>query len=330
MACLFAEEGYLVVAAELDPAARGLAESAAEWAAVLRARSECEGRCGLLAYGEAGAAAIQASSGFECAVLFAGTEQNLEGLRGLAFPALAHVPGAEPEALQARCDTLSGGDLRAVPYPDCGDDFFVPDAPGYRRPAAMMAHSRTLAVLRRHLGPEYDLEALWDAHTFHEFATRDVDATMKTMVREPYVNHIPTLTGGVGGEQLRHFYKHHFVHSNPEDTQLIPISRTVGTDRLVDEMLFCFTHTCEIPWMIPGIAPTGKYVEVPLIAIVNFRGDKLYHEHIYWDQASVLTQLGLLDPKTLPVAGASSAAKRLDETLPSNELMGTAWQGPSD
>jgi hypothetical protein len=127
-----------------------------------------------------------------------------------------------------------------------------------------------------------DLSALWEAHCRHEFGERDVDATMKTMVPEPYVNHIPTMTGGVGQEQLRRFYTHHFVNANPEDTKLIPISRTVGTDRVVDEMLFCFTHTREIDWMLPGIPPTGKYVEVPLVAIVCFRGDKLYNEHIYW------------------------------------------------
>jgi carboxymethylenebutenolidase len=90
---------------------------------------------------------------------------------------------------------------------------------------------------------------------------------------------------------LKRFYKYHFVEANPPDTRLIPVSRTVGADRLVDEMVFCFTHTCEIPWMLPGIVPTGRYVEIPLVAIVNFRGDKLYHEHIYWDQASVLVQI---------------------------------------
>merc|ERR550514_1275080 len=127
------------------------------------------------------------------------------------------------------------------------------------------------------------------------------------MVSNPYVNHIPTMTGGVGARQLARFYQNHFVHSNPKDTHLIPISRTVGTDRLVDEMLFCFTHDVEIDWMLPGVPPTGKYVEIPLVAIINFRGDKLYHEHIYWDQASVLVQVGVLDAKGLPTAGHETA-----------------------
>jgi carboxymethylenebutenolidase len=170
----------------------------------------------------------------------------------------------------------------------------------------------------------FDLSALWDAHCQHEFGARDVDATMKTMVAEPYVNHIPTMTGGVGHDQLKRFYTHHFVNANPEDTKLVPISRTVGKDRVVDEMLFCFTHTREIDWMLPGVPPTGKYVEVPLIAIVCFEGDKLYNEHIYWDQASVLVQIGKLDPTMLPVAGVETARKLLDKTLPSNTMM-AAW-----
>jgi carboxymethylenebutenolidase len=99
------------------------------------------------------------------------------------------------------------------------------------------------------------------------------------------------------------------------------VSRTVGSNRLVDEMIFRFTHTIQMDWMLPGLAPTGRHVEVPLVAIVSFRGDKLVHEHIYWDQASVLVQLGLLNPSSLPVAGEEAARKALDASLPSNELM---------
>jgi carboxymethylenebutenolidase len=143
--------------------------------------------------------------------------------------------------------------------------------------------------------PKYDLEALWEEHCRYEFETRDADATMATMVDEPYVNHIPTMTGGVGHDQLKRFYKYHFIGANPPDTKLVPVSRTVGTDSLVDEMLFSFTHTSEIDWMLPGVPPTGRKVEVPVVAIVQFRDGKLAHEHIYWDQASVLVQIGLLD-----------------------------------
>ena len=141
------------------------------------------------------------------------------------------------------------------------------------------------------------------------------------MVPDAYVNHIPVLTGGVGHAELREFYSQHFIPQMPPDTAMTPISRTIGTDRLVDEMVFQFTHTMEMDWMLPGIPPTGKRVEVPLIVVVHFRDGKLAHEHIYWDQASVLAQLGLLDTSTLPVAGVESARKVLDPQLPANALM---------
>jgi carboxymethylenebutenolidase len=154
-----------------------------------------------------------------------------------------------------------------------------------------------------------NLIELWEQHTQHEFATRDTEATLATMVDDAYVNHIPTLTGGRGKEALRRFYSEDFIPSMPPDTTLTPISRTVGEDQLVDEMIFSFTHTQEMPWMLPGIAPTNRRVEIPLVAIVRFRDGKLAHEHIYWDQASVLKQIGLLTDATLPVYGAETAHK---------------------
>ena len=206
-------------------------------------------------------------------------------------------------------------------YADQKTRFFDCNSDNFDKPSASIAYSRTLGFLKRKLGPIYDLQELWEQHTMFEFSERNVDKTMDTMVSEPYVNHIPTMTGGVGYEGLHHFYTNHFVNSNPPDTKLIPVSRTVGVDRLVDEMIFCFTHTCEIPWMLPSVKPTNRYVEVPLVAIVNFRGNKLYHEHIYWDQASVLVQIGKIDPALLPVVGIDSARKLLNENLPSNELI---------
>jgi carboxymethylenebutenolidase len=169
-----------------------------------------------------------------------------------------------------------------------------------------------------------DLVALWEAHCRYEFESRDVDATMATMIDTPYVNHVPTMTGGVGHDQLKRFYKYHFIGGNPDDTQLIPISRTVGKDQIVDEMLFTFTHTREIDWMLPGVPPTGHRVEVPLVAIVRFQNGKVAHEHIYWDQASVLVQIGKLDAKGLPVAGIEAARKVVDRARPSNTLM-ASW-----
>lgn len=156
-----------------------------------------------------------------------------------------------------------------------------------------------------------DLSALWEEHTRHEFGTRDTQATLDTMVEDAYVNHIPVMTGAYGIEALRRFYSSDFIPKMPPDTTLTPVSRTVGKDQLVDEMIFSFTHTMEMPWMLPGIAPTNKRVEVPLVAIVHFRDGKLAHEHIYWDQASVLKQIGLLTDPQLPVCGVESARKVL-------------------
>jgi len=150
---------------------------------------------------------------------------------------------------------------------------------------------------------------LWDEHTKYEFDTRDTDATIATMVDDAYVNHIPVMTGGYGKAALHRFYSQDFISQMPPDTALKPISRTVGTDQLVDEMIFSFTHTHEMPWMLPGVPPTNKRVEVPLVAIVHFRDGKLAHEHIYWDQASVLKQIGLLTDESLPVYGAETARK---------------------
>ena len=172
------------------------------------------------------------------------------------------------------------------------------------------------------LGPDQQiLSDLWDRHVRDEFVTRDTAATLDTMVANAYVNHIPVLTGGVGRDELREFYSKRFIPQMPPDTEMTPVSRTIGVDQLVDEMVFKFTHSIQMDWMLPGVAPTGKRVEVPLVAIVRFKGGKLAHEHIYWDQASVLVQIGLIDAATLPVAGVESARKVLDPTLPANALM---------
>lgn len=157
--------------------------------------------------------------------------------------------------------------------------------------------------------PQPDLAALWDEHTKHEFSTRDTEATLATMVDDAYVNHVPVMTGGEGKAKLRDFYGRDFIPCMPPDTALKPISRTIGENQLVDEMIFSFTHSREMPWMLPGVAPTHARVEVALVVIVQFRDGKLAHEHIYWDQASVLKQIGLLADPTLPVCGVEAARK---------------------
>jgi carboxymethylenebutenolidase len=165
------------------------------------------------------------------------------------------------------------------------------------------------------------LQALWEEHLQYEFGTHSTEDALATMVEDAYVNHIPVMTGGVGKPALREFYSKYFIPQIPPDMELTPLSRVIGTDRLVDEMVGKFTHTVRMDWMLPGIAPTGKRVEVSVVVIVQFRDGKLAHEHLYWDQASVLIQLGLLDPGTLPVVGVDSARKVLNPSLPSNVLI---------
>lgn len=337
-----AEEGYVVlVPLGSSEAPAGGAAWVANAVAVLRARSHCKGKVGLLGYGSIGKAALEAlpalhaiaGAGVDCAVCY-GTS-DLAGLlsaaRRAALPAVIQFAGAPTAAGAAgvasaasAADPAPNGDRCAVElysYPDAGAAFYMPEYGSPDNAAAAMAYSRTIALFRRVMGPHYDLSALWEAHRNCEFLTRDVDATMATMVAEPYVNHVPTQTGGFGHANLHRFYKNHFIPNNPKDMKNIPISRTIGSDRVVNEGILCFTHDTEIDWMLPGIAPTGKYVEVALVGIITFRGDKLVHEHIYWDQASVLVQIGLLDPTGLPVSGAAAARKVLDPRLPSNELM---------
>src|SRR5256884_2074054 len=165
------------------------------------------------------------------------------------------------------------------------------------------------------------LSDLWDEHVRYEFSTRNTEDTLATMVEDAYVNHIPVLTGGVGRDELREFYSKRFIPQMPPDTEMTPVSRTIGENQVVDEMVFKFTHSIRMDWMLPGVAPTGKRVEIPLVAIVRFREGKLAHEHIYWDQASVLVQIGLIEADKLPVAGVESARKVLNPALPANALM---------
>jgi carboxymethylenebutenolidase len=168
------------------------------------------------------------------------------------------------------------------------------------------------------------LNDLWEEHVRYEFNTRNTDDTLATMVDDAYVNHVPVLTGGVGRAELREFYAKHFIPQMPPDTEMTPISRTIGDDRLVDEMVFKFTHTIPMDWMLPGIAPTGRWVEIPLVVVVQLRAGEVVCERIYWDQASVLVQLGLLDARSLPVAGIESARKVLDPSEPANALIDRA------
>ena len=156
-----------------------------------------------------------------------------------------------------------------------------------------------------------DLGALFDGHIEREFADLDVDATMKTMVAEPYVYCVPVMTGGFGGHGVRRFYSEHFINQIPKDAKVTPISRTIGKDQVVDELIVSFTHNTQWDYLLPGIPPTGKRVELPHVVVMKFEHRKVAHEHVWWDQASLLVQVGLLDPASLPVVGIEQAKELL-------------------
>jgi len=165
------------------------------------------------------------------------------------------------------------------------------------------------------------LGAMFDAHCEAEFVGRDIDATLATMNAAPHITNVPTMTGGFGYDAVRHFYDNYFVGHVPDDWTVMPISRTVGESQLVDEVMISFTHDSDMPAILPGVKPTGRKVTIPFVVVVGFEGGKVHFERIYWDQASLLAQVGLLDTASLPISGVEQAARLLDPTLPSNTLI---------
>lgn len=295
-----------------------------------------------LEFGESYAIIAFGSAATACLDFYASTQPNCCALIAYYPTAIANPLMKFPPSLHTTTHLAASQNFApAFPsytYESVQPGFAEHDLEEFDRLASSLSWSRTLGVLRAAFRLSVDLESVWEEHVALEFATKDAAATMRTMVAEPYVNHVPTLTGGIGQKDLFEFYRDYFIPSNPPSTAMRLVSRTIGVDRVVDEMVFSFEHTQPIPWMLPDVPPTGKKVSVALVAIVCIRGGKLYHEHIYWDQASVLVQLGLLDPKLvpqsmreqgmerLPVVGAESARKVLDESSePSNELL-SSWK----
>jgi carboxymethylenebutenolidase len=165
------------------------------------------------------------------------------------------------------------------------------------------------------------LNDVFNEHLRAEFNANSPDEAIATMTANPRVNQVPVMIGGDGREELYEFYANYFLPQIPPDTEMVPVSRTIGQGRLVDEMVFRFTHTIPMDWMLPGIPPTGKRVEIGLVVVVQFDGAKMAQERLYWDQASVLAQLGLLEPGDLPVVGAESARSLLDRSIRLNKLI---------
>lgn len=311
-------------------------EDSAATVEFLRRHSASNGRVGAVGHCLGGNLAYLLSVRFkpDCAVGYygVGIEKSLSEATNLASPLLLHIAGDDqfcpPEAQRRIHEALDANPLATLhDYPGQDHAFGRVGGEHYNAAAAELADLRSLEFFVTHLAgaglasAQQTLSARWDDHVKYEFATRNTDHTLETMVADAYVNHVPVMTGGVGHEELREFYANRFIPQMPPDTAMTPVSRTIGVDRVVDEMVFEFTHTIEMDWMLPGVEPTGKHVRVALVVIVHFRDGKLAHEHIYWDQASVLAQLGLIDAARLPVAGVESAEKVLNPKLPSNELM---------
>ena len=302
----------------------------------LRKHPACSGRVGAVGFCLGGNLAYLLSVRFkpDCAVGYygVGIEKSLAEAKNLGNPLLLHIAQEDkfcpPEAQAQIHQALDSNPLVTIhDYPGLEHAFGRPGGEHYALAAAELANLRSLEFLVSNLAgagcasAQQTLSQRWDDHVKYEFATRNTDDTIETMVVDAYVNHVPVMTGGVGHDELREFYSQRFIPQMPPDTAMTPVSRTIGVDRVVDEMVFEFTHTINMEWMLPGVEPTGKHVKVALVVIVHFRDGKLAHEHIYWDQASVLAQLGLIDAEKLPVAGVESAEKVLNPSLPSNDLM---------
>ncbi|TFK29266.1 hypothetical protein FA15DRAFT_664186 [Coprinopsis marcescibilis] len=339
----WAEEGFAVVFATglgsrttvkevLDDAAQALSSKDRE--AIIDNR----GRFGVIVYCDSHMAealeAIEHNELFVCLIKY-GHDVDTERVQTTSSPVLIHAGKDQPV-------NIVGSSAKVHHYSSASGFFVLPSSTEYDPGSAALSHSRSLVFLRKHLGGlNFDIEAIWEEHCYFEFEARSVAKTMATMVAEPYVNHIPTMTGGIGREKLTVFYRDHFIFSNPADARLEVISRTVGPDRVVDEFIYHITHDRFVDWLLPGVPPTKKKLAIPMMAVVNIRGDRLYNEHIWWDQATALSQCGLLpvyipykgsvEGSTdmilrLPVSGVEAAHMLVNESQgESNKMLGKEW-----
>ncbi|KAI0193853.1 hypothetical protein F4808DRAFT_464616 [Astrocystis sublimbata] len=191
--------------------------------------------------------------------------------------------------------------------------FAEADLDEYEVVAADLAWSRSLDTLRTAFRMDVELDDVVEKNMEGKFESRNLGDVMATYTtrKSPHVTYFPTLSGGIGTQELKRFYGEYFISSNPSSIKVTLISRTAGSDRVVDELHVSFKHTEEMPWILPGVPPTNKRVEVAIVSIVTLRGGKLSHEHVYWDQASVLMQVGLLDPKLIPEKAKAKGVKKL-------------------
>ena len=152
--------------------------------------------------------------------------------------------------------------------------------------------------------------ATWQQHTYAEFVLKDANAALATMTENPYVLLIGSGVVRVGRAAVRQFYADKFLPNIPPDLETTTVSQTFGVDRIAEEMAVRFTHTIEMDWLLPGVRPTGRKAELIVAVFVQFAGGKIAHEHVYWDHATALSQLGVLD-HPLAAGGMRSAAELL-------------------
>ncbi|KAL1644341.1 hypothetical protein SLS61_008848 [Didymella pomorum] len=225
----------------------------------------------------------------------------------------------------------AGGLLAKMEYPaytyeGVDPGFAEHDLDQYDAVADGIAWARSLDIVRKGFGAEVHLERPWEDNVEQKYRAHNVQKLMDTYVSHPTpcVNFTPTMTGGFGRPELKRFYADYFLRTAPPSLHLRLVSRTIGADRIVDELYVQFKHTCVMPWILPDVPPTNEKVEIIVVSIVGMRAGKVWSERIYWDQASVLFQVGLLDseevPKKfkdkglemLPVSGSEAARKVMD------------------
>ncbi|GAA5874823.1 hypothetical protein JCM8547_005251 [Rhodosporidiobolus lusitaniae] len=361
----WAEEGYAVLQLEVRGVGEekegdwGFEKVASEGVKRLLKTRECSSdRVGLIVYEpsllDQVLLALLSFPNFRCLVTYSSSweEPSVPTLQLLCTsdPKASGTPAPPPSSSVDGTATPVVFPVTIVTYPVSTPYFFLPDhREAYNGPAAAAAHSKTLEFLKRaeHLdGPQFELEKLWEEHTYYEFTERSVEKKMATTVSDCYVNHVPTCAGGTGRDGLTIFYRDHFIFQNPKETVFTRVSLTKGVDRVVEEFVCSMPHNQTIDWLLPGIPPTGKELHFTIVAIVAFRGDRICHEHIHWDQATVLSQLDLLPSHVpcgsptelgtsslvrLPVAGAETAKKALDQkAVESNEMLREGWKGVVD
>ncbi|MEZ0227530.1 MAG: dienelactone hydrolase family protein, partial [Planctomycetota bacterium] len=284
----------------------------------LRGHEACTGRVAVVGYGLGATLAVFAAARLDvdAAVAYdpAGLRRALPELQRRSAPLLVQAGLRDTpdwiEKLERFRDAAAALPSVTVLLLDEPCDFALAGPDG-GEPGVLRAHSRTIAHLRRAIGPCFDIEKSWDAHLSALFEHRDADLAMRSVARDPSIYFVPTVSGARGTVAVRELYERGIIPALPASLRIRTVSRTIGPDRIVDEVVLGFTHDHFMSFLLPGIDPTGRRVELPLVLSATFRGDRIWRQQVYWDQASLLAQIGRLDAHALPVAGVEEALSLL-------------------